>query len=125
MIVVPDWKLSIRQNFSLKKVKDKLPEFYKSNELKIEGKNFIDLAKQTYRPEFVKKRNYSIEDPIEEDKIESPMTDKIINKYHKVQAPDFKNQISREKLNLIYSDKGGIIPFSMPKYTLVRESFFK
>ena len=89
----------------------------------IHGRYFINLAKQTQRPEFVRKSEDS--DYIRDFDNDSHRSEKKVKKYNRIQAPDFKKTITREKLNLIYDDKKGVIPFSMPKYTLVRESLFK
>lgn len=48
--------------------------------------------------------------------------DKKNKKYFRIQAPDFKKSMSRERLDKIHGDKKGVIPFSMPNYTLIRES---
>lgn len=111
----------MRKNFSAKSRKEETPEFYLSHEMNLRGRNFIDMSRQTNRPEFIKKKYHSNENIQDEEKSESKI-DKKLRKYTRIQAPDFKKSMTREKLDKIYGDKKGVIPFSMPNYDFVQES---
>jgi hypothetical protein len=81
------------------------------------------MSRQTNRPEFLKKKYYSNDNILEDEKSENK-PEKKIKKYTRIQAPDFKKSMTREKLDQVYGDKRGVIPFSMPKYNLIQESIF-
>jgi hypothetical protein len=109
-------------------------KFYLSHtDMKPEGKNFVDLARQTRRTEFghkgLRRAIHSAENitrninTAETRKSENSVTRKLnmtsasaATKWVKIQAPDFKKTMSREQLEKIYGDKRTIIPFSFPNF---------
>jgi hypothetical protein len=114
-------------------------KFYLSHtDFKPQGKNFVDLKRQTQRAEFgahsdVRIRNIHSADSTNRDiktadtkKPETSPGGKKLNmtvaahsankKWIKIQAPDFKKTMSREQLEKVYGDKRTIIPFSFPNF---------
>lgn len=57
----PVWDASIKKNFSIMPKEEVDPKFYISHtEFKVDGKNFIDLARQTHRASFSSSTNIRI-----------------------------------------------------------------
>lgn len=122
----PQWETTVKKNFNNQKIEENLPDFYTSPELKITGRNFIDMKKMKDREAFIDEKNiskdiltkshHSLNSSLEKKK------SKKSNKKAKLKGPDFSKTITREKLDEIHDDRKNIIPFSIPKYQATRES---
>lgn len=168
----PKWIQSIPKNSSIIPKEDIDVKFYLSHtELKVDGKNFVDLARQTQRGDFIEntdirirsikssnpnrtngflpktkmretsfgeghQKTHSVHSASSEENSKenfyskkshksvkskmninmNNMTNSGVNRWVKIQAPDFKKIISREQLDKIYGDKRTIIPFSIPNF---------
>jgi hypothetical protein len=104
---------------------EKEPEdvkYYLSHtDFKIESKNFVELARQTKRGEFISSK-YQSADDFSNRRKEKSLTSisPRFKKWKKIQAPDFRKTMSREQLDKVYGDKRTVIPFSFPNFKWTR-----
>jgi hypothetical protein len=140
VIVAPAWDLAppkfdkkrrIKRRSSKNASEEKLwdyvekePEdvkYYLSHtDFKIESKNFVDLARQTKRGEFITTKYQSADDFSSRRKERSQSNSPRFKKWKKIQAPDFRKTMSREQLDKVYGDKRTVIPFSFPNFKWTR-----
>jgi hypothetical protein len=133
------------KEFELVEEKNDDVKFYLSHtDFKPQGKNFVDLKRQTRRGEFgvhpdVRIRNIHSADSKGDRDIRTADTKKTeismaptkkLNmtatsysankKWIRTQAPDFKKTMSRDQLDKIFGDKRTIIPFSFPNFKMTK-----
>ena len=122
----PEWGSSVTKNLDEHKNKENMPDFYITQELKITGRNFVDMKKMKDRDAFIDEKNISKEllskSYLSLNSSTEKKNSKKLNKKPRLKGPDFRKTITRERLDYINSDKRNIIPFTIPKYSATRGS---